>query len=311
MLELRGIRSDGYHALRSVVVPVELHDDVFLSASSSSASTDISLEVVADEIDVSAIGEPAKNLAVRAASLFLSRAGISLSLKIHIVKRIPLGGGLGGGSADAAAVLRGLNAMFAEPPFSLDELVSLAAELGSDIPSMVHGGTVLMEGRGEKVTALLGPDGRSPLPSFDIVLANPGINVSTAEAYRKSDEIAARPSAVKAPENWLLTLTSFSCNILHSPNYGKSLADFSVILFNGLEEAVFALHPEIARLAARLKDEGATGVLMSGSGATVFALADGPETAERIRRKMSAECWCTVTRTLPDGVMAAHGPLEA
>ena len=357
-LELLGVRPDGYHAIRSVVVPVELHDDVEISVeplnvtSNTPASPAISLETISDGVSLTALGSADNNLAVRAARLFLDRIGqfefqisdfksqnspsplttsfsasapsaplrdknnpapnrqtvkpsnrkppfciLHSAFCIRIVKRIPLGGGLGGGSADAAAVLVGLNSLFPEPPFSRAELATMGAEIGSDIPAMVTGGTIMMEGRGEIVTPLRGPDGRSPLPSMVVLLANPGTHVSTAEAYRES--------------NAVLTSSSFSCNILSSPNCVGSASACAAWLFNGLERAVFARHPEVAALAARLREAGGAAVLMSGSGATVFALADDEAEAERLARALPDGCWWTVTRTLPDGVMAAHGPLEA
>ena len=335
-LELLGVRPDGYHAIRSVVVPVELHDDVEISVSPASeggrslSDHAISREPIADGVSLANIGPAEKNLAVRAARLFLDRLGrgrgglevwkfgslekqqvfdstkppnlqtsqlLANVFCIRLTKRIPLGGGLGGGSADAAAVLVGLNSLFSEPPFSRAELAAMGAEIGSDIPAMVTGGTVMMEGRGEIVTPLRGPDGRSPLPSMAVLLANPGTHVSTAEAYRES--------------NAVLTSSAFSCNILSSPNCVGSASACAAWLFNGLERAVFARHPEVAALAARLRQAGAAAVLMSGSGATVFALADDEAEAERLARALPDGCWWTVTRTLPDGVMAAHGPLEA
>ncbi len=355
-LELLGVRSDGYHAIRSVVVPVELHDDVEIVLQSGDGRTEfgqsISLETIADGVSLANLGPAEKNLAIRAARLFLDRLGrgstkyevqstndknfpLSTSLSasapsaplrdknspapnrqtvkpsnrqtpfcilhsafcIRLTKRIPLGGGLGGGSADAAAVLVGLNSLFSEPPFSRAELAAMGAEIGSDIPAMVTGGTVMMEGRGEVVTPLRGPGGHSPLPSMAVLLANPGTHVSTAEAYRES--------------NAVLTSSAFSCNILSSPNCVGSASACAAWLFNGLEGAVFARHPEVADMAARLRKAGAAAVLMSGSGATVFALADDEAEAERLARVLPDGCWWTVTRTLPDGVMAAHGPLEA
>ena len=333
-LELLGVRPDGYHAIRSVVVPVELHDDVEISVSLASeggrspSGQNISLEVIADGVPISEIGPAESNLAVRAARLFFNRL-LELEVQISdfgfqtpsplcivhcalcITKRIPLGGGLGGGSADAAAVLLGLNSLFSVPssqflvpgspiphsPFPIPDLMDMAASLGSDIPAMVHGGTVIMEGRGEVVTPVRDAAGRSPLPSMAVLLANPGTHVSTAEAYRES--------------NAVLTSSAFSCNILSSPNCVGSASACAAWLFNGLERAVFARHPEVAALAARLREAGAAAVLMSGSGATVFALADDTAEAERLARALPDGCWWTVTRTLPDGVMAAHGPLEA
>ena len=323
-LELLGVRPDGYHDLRSVVVPVALHDDVEISVSSSSEGgrtvsgdgrtvfgQNISLSVVADGVSLAELGPPEKNLAVRAARLFLDRIGRGRgngsgepfvirhsSFVIRIAKRIPLGGGLGGGSADAAAVLIGLNSLVTRhSSLVTDELMELGASLESDIPALVHGGTVLMEGRGERVSPLVGANGRSPLPPLYVVLANPGVHVSTAEAYRASSDV--------------LTSPAFSCNILSSPDRVGSASACAAWLFNGLEEAVFARHPEVAALAARMREAAGGAALMSGSGATVFALADDAEAAERVRRAVPAGCWCEVTRILPDGVMAAHGPLEA
>ena len=332
-LELLGVRPDGYHAIRSVVVPVELHDDVEISVASpespeglespESLGSHLSLEVVADGVSLTNIGPAESNLAVRAARLFLDRLHSSLvtrhsslasdglpSLAIRLTQRIPLGGGLGGGSADAAAVLLGLNSLVTRhsslvtpnspvphSPFPVSDLMDMAASLGSDIPAMVHGGTVIMEGRGEVVTPVRDAAGHSPLPSMAVLLANPGTHVSTAEAYQES--------------NAVLTSSAFSCNILSSPNCVGSASACAAWLFNGLERAVFARHPEVAALAARLREAGAAAVLMSGSGATVFALADDAAEAERLSRALPDGCWWTVTRTLPDGVMAAHGPLEA
>ncbi len=346
-LELLGVRPDGYHDIRSVVVPVELHDDVEISVHSSPVTRHSSLattssvgvptlEVVADGVSLSNLGPADSNLAIRAARLFLDRLHevesqkskvespsirpssfsiFNFHFSIRLTKRIPLGGGLGGGSADAAAVLLGLNSLvshslvtrhsslvtspFPVPhsPFPVSDLMDMAASLGSDIPAMVHGGPVIMEGRGEKVTPLLGQDGHSPLPSMAVLLANPGTHVSTAEAYRESSDV--------------LTSSAFSCNILSSPHCVGSASACAAWLFNGLERAVFARHPEVADIAARLREAGAAAVLMSGSGATVFALADDEAEARRLARALPDGCWWTVTRTLPDGVMAAHGPLEA
>ncbi len=332
-LELLGVRPDGYHDIRSVVVPVELHDDVEISVqsipapphsslmtrhSSLAATSSIgepTLEVAADGVSISNLGPAGANLAVRAARLFLARLRSSLVTRhsslagdgmplpaIRLTKRIPLGGGLGGGSADAAAVLIGLNSLVARrsslvAPFSTQELMDMGAELGSDIPALLHGGTVLMEGRGERLSPIRDAAGRSPLPALFVLLANPGTHISTAEAYRESSAV--------------LTSPSFSCNILSSSHCAGSASAFAAWLFNGLEGAVFARHPEVAALAAHLREAGSPAVLMSGSGATVFALFDDAASAERVQRSLPAECWCTVTRMLPDGVMAAHGPLEA
>lgn len=294
-LEILGTRPDGYHDLRSVVMPIALHDDLWVEVSPSSNSEhSISIEIIPDGVDCSKIGDDKKNLCVKAANLFLSRvSGISADVFIRITKRIPLGGGMGGGSADAAATLIALNHLFSPTLFSQDELISMAAEIGSDVPALLLGGTVLMEGRGEKVSRL-----NDFAPPFDILLANPGTHIST-------------PAAFKAYDEMVLTKSQISSNIVHSRNCGGALSDFATSLSNGLEKPVFALYPEVARTAAALKEAGAIGVLMSGSGATVFALAESPEAAGNLAGALPDNCWKMISRTVPDGVMAAHGPLEA
>ena len=289
-LEILGKRPDGYHDIRSVVTPIALHDTVELRVASSD-----SLESVADGVSIEAIGPAEDNLCLKAVRLFRDRFGFAPGISVRLVKRIPIGGGLGGGSSDCAATLVGLAALAGVDP-SYGNLSPLAASLGSDIPALLHGGLVLMEGRGERVTALRGPDGRASLPPLDIVLANPGVHVSTAAAYRNL--------------TGLLTCGHFSSTILHSPLCNESLSAFAAGMFNGFEQAVFGQYPEVARLAGLLREAGAQGVLMSGSGSSVFALAKDPEDANRIKRAMPGQYWCEVTQTMPDGVMAAHGPLE-
>lgn len=293
-LDVLGTRPDGFHDLRSVVMPIALHDELFVEISPATTTEgQISIEIIPDGVDCSEIGDNKKNLCVKAASLFLSRAEERLvDVFIRVLKRIPLGGGLGGGSADAAATLIALNSLFSPRPFSEEELISMAAEIGSDVPALLLGGTVLMEGRGERVSRLA-----NFAPPFDILLANPGTHISTPAAFRAYDE--------------MLTKSQISSNIVISRNCGGALSDFATSLSNGLEKPVFALYPEVARTAAALKDAGAIGVLMSGSGATVFALADSPEAASRLAGALPKGCWKMISRTVPDGVMAAHGPLEA
>ena len=313
-LDVLGVRPDGYHDLSSVVMPVALHDDVVVSAiagGTSAAEPSVIVEVVPEGVDISRLGPPDRNLCVKAAQAYfkaMSATGahrLPPRLDVRVVKRIPLGGGLGGGSADAAAVLAALDWMAARgafgagaKPLGEERLVAVAAEVGSDVPALFLGGATLMEGRGERVRRLPGVFG-----TFDILLANPGIHVSTPEAFRALDALPR--------DGEMLTKTRFSDNILTSRNCGKTLPGFAAMLSNGLEKAVFGLHPEIARLAARLRDAGARGVLMSGSGATVFALAASPSEANALAGVLPAGCWSAVSQTVPDGVMAAHGPLEA
>ncbi len=140
-LEVLGKRADGYHALRSIVMPVSLTDTVTVTTTSN----DVSLTVTSEPwVDLALIGAPEKNLCFRAAQMMQARYHVEAGATIHIHKRIPIGGGMGGGSADAAAVIRGLNELW-ELDLPRGEMMELGAELGSDIPALVHGGAVLME----------------------------------------------------------------------------------------------------------------------------------------------------------------------
>ena len=292
-LEVLGKRPDGYHELRSVVVPVALSDQVELAL----AGTETEIAVTADaSVDLSRLGPQESNLAYRAARMLQTRGHAPAGIRIRIHKRIPIGGGLGGGSADAAAVLSGLNRLcrLGLPPATLQ---ALGAELGSDIPALLLGGAVRMEGRGEFVASILDGAPR-PVPGFWVVIANPGIFIPTCDAYRKcvcTGGLTERPN-------------SFN-NIVSSVRSGD-VHGAAAALFNGLEPGVFAAYPETAHLVARLRDAGGMGTLLSGSGASVFALVRDPSHGEEVRRKLGASVWSVLTRTLPDGVMVAHGPLE-
>ena len=292
-LEVLGKRLDGYHELRSVVVPVALADRVELTLTDD----DIELSVEADPgIDLSRLGPQEENLAYRAARLLQTRYGAPAGIRIHIHKRIPIGGGLGGGSADAAAVLAGIDrlAKLRVPPAALQ---ALGAELGSDVPALLHGDAVRMEGRGERVASILQGVSR-PVPGFWLVIANPGICISTCHAYRMC---VCTGGLTERPNSFNNMISSVRSGDVH----GAAAA-----LFNGLEPGVFAAYPETAHLAMRLRDAGGMGAILSGSGASVFALVRDEAHGEDVRRKLGAGVWSVVTRTLPDGVMAAHGPLE-
>lgn len=239
-LEVLGERSDGYHALRSVVLPVSLSDTLEI------AST-------ADGSIASDSGYP-DDLCIRAAHVLRTAVGGTRGADIRIAKRIPAGGGLGGGSADAAAALIALNGLWG---CGLDRvrLAELGAAVGSDVPALVlgHGtGPVLMEGRGEIVRPLL--LGRV----LWLVLVNPGVFSSTREVYSNcTPHLSNRPEIVYN-----------MCQALADGDVRRAAA----LLMNDLQPPAEALHPEITRALADLTAAGTEGVLMSGSGSTVFGL---------------------------------------
>jgi 4-diphosphocytidyl-2-C-methyl-D-erythritol kinase len=172
-LDILGKRADGYHDLKTVMASVSLYDDLTLTFTPCGAG--------AEMFTAYAGGVESDNLAADAAGLFMRAAGISgWSIHIHIEKRIPVGAGLGGGSSNAAAVLRALDGWRSIPK---NTLANLAFELGSDVPYCLRGGVCLAQGRGEILTPL------PPLPECRIVLCTPPVCVSTAEAFRKYDAL--------------------------------------------------------------------------------------------------------------------------
>ena len=280
-LEVLGKRPDGYHELRSVVMPVSLADTLSLTTTYSQIAMTLT---VGPGVDLSKIGTVDRNLAVRAARLMQERYRINAGARIHIHKRIPIGGGLGGGSADAAGVIRGLDRLWGlERP--REELMALGSELGSDIPALVHGGAVLMEGRGERVRGLF--EGEVPVrcEGFWVVIANPGIMCPTPDVFKK----------------WRGGLT-VSPSILHNMASSIRTSDVSAAadaLYNGLQAGVFESYPGVAQTAARLHEAGCLGVLLSGSGASVFGLARDRGHGDEIGRKLGSGFWHVLVQTCP------------
>ncbi len=226
-LEVLGTRPDGYHELRSIVAAIPLHDDVELQ---DAPAGEVSVEMVGDGLEVPDVPNE-KNLAVRAARALQKACGVARGVRIRIVKRIPAGAGLGGGSADAAAVLNGLNALWGLE-LSTERLCAVGAEVGSDVPALVLGGVVMMEGRGERVRRARGA--RPTMGWSRFVLRVPPVNASTARVYAEFRE----------------------------EDRGKCR--------NDLQPAACRLYPVIAETIAKMESEGLEDVQMSGSGSAVF-----------------------------------------
>ncbi len=281
-LEVLGRRPDGYHNLRSVIVPISLADSVTLHRAPGG---EIGLAVSTESwIKAERLGPGALNLAVRVACLMQQRYSVRQGVFIRIHKRIPIGGGMGGGSADAAAVIRGLNKLW-NLNQSLAELSSFGADLGSDIPALVTGGAVVIEGRGECVTPLFAPEVASAVEPIWLVVANPGVMCSTAQIFAKW-----RADLTNAPE----MVNNIRLHIQRADV--RAVAD---TLYNGLEQTVFSACPEVAKAAALLRNAGCPGVLLSGSGASVFGLVRSEAHGEMVSRKLPAGLWHRVVRTCP------------
>ena len=241
-LEVLGKRPDGYHEVAMIMQSVSLHDTLILSLQES----DITLICDRPELPCDH-----SNLAYRAAELLRREFGVTQGVQIELTKRIPLAAGLAGGSTDAAAVLKGLNRLWGLA-LSPVELEQLAARLGSDVPFCLWGGTSLATGRGEMLT---------PLPDFTghgVVLANPSLQVSTAWVYGNYRDAAG---------NRRRDISSLRHSI-EQPDF-SAVAD---TLFNDLETVTVPAYPQVAEIQEQLLQAGAAGVLMSGSGPTVFAL---------------------------------------
>ena len=279
-LEVLGKRPDGYHALRSIVVPVSLSDTLTLTLTGAYAQ--VALGVSAEGVSLAGLGPTEQNLTVRAARLIQARYRVDAGVRIHIRKRIPIGGGLGGGSADAAAAIRGLNQLWGLG-LARGEMMELGAEVGSDVPALVHGGAVLMEGRGEFVTGLFEGAAPEACAGFWLVLANPGVHCPTREVFKRW-----KPDLTPDP-HFLHTMRSFVRS--------GQVSEAAGVLFNGLQQGVFASYPEVARTAARLAAAGCLGVLLSGSGASVFGLVRDEAHGQEVLQRLGKGLWSALVHT--------------
>ena len=243
-LEVYGVRADGYHGLRSVVLPVTLSDTLKIEESET-LSTDTGYE---------------DDLILKAARLMAPGRGA----KISVAKRIPAGGGLGGGSADAAAAIRALNEFWGLG-MSEEAMMELGAKVGSDVPALVYGEPCVMEGRGEKVRLLTEAEAAELGLPMKLVIANPGVHSSTREVYGLCRCREGQP---------------------------EGAAGLKAV--NDLEAAAISLHPEIGAL----KELMGAGAMMSGSGSSVFKRVSGQEEgAELVRELQALGYWATVCDT--------------
>lgn len=241
-LRVVGVREAGYHLVDSLMVPVDLYDEVEITRPKWRSE---SLTVTCDHPRVP---EGRRNIAYRAASLLLRERGFRGPVRIHIRKRIPVGAGLGGGSSDAAATLLGLNRLF-RLGCGRGYLLSLAARLGADVPFFIFSRPARARGIGEELTPV------TALPKLWIVMLYPGFSISTRWAYQKFPMTLTKP----------IETTS----IKRSLKDPKTLAR---LLTNDLERVAIRRYPRIAFLKERLIQEGAVGALMSGSGSSVFGI---------------------------------------
>jgi 4-diphosphocytidyl-2-C-methyl-D-erythritol kinase len=270
-------RPDGYHDIETLFQAIDLADELQI---------ELAGEGVALEVEGAELGPVADNLAYRAAEAFRAHAKLESGLRIRLTKHIPAGAGLGGGSSDAAAVLRCLAWMTGlEDPAS--RLLSVAAELGSDVPFFLCGSPLALAcGRGERLEAL------PPLPVAHMVLSLTPVHVSTAAAYRALDEARASRGGA-APRG------GAEGGRARGGIRPEAWADVRPAMRNDFQEVV-AAEPAIARSLEALSAAGASDVLLSGSGAASFGLFTDAAAAGRAADQLSDELgWpCVAVRTL-------------
>lgn len=280
-LDVLGTRPDGYHELRMIMQTVGICDRIVLEKSDCEGIR-FSLEnppVRASGGDAGSVPEGSDNLAVRAAKLLLEEFDIPSGLNIKLWKCIPVAAGMAGGSTDAAGVLCGVNELF-RIGLSEKDLMERAVRLGADVPYCILGGTALAEGIGEKLTAL--PE----LEDLPLVIAKPDAAVSTKFVYDHLviDERTCHPDIDGMTE-------------------AVRRGDVSGIisrLGNVLETSAVPAFPVIGELKEQMRSAGARGVLMSGSGPTVFGICESRAAAETVaenvrRSGLAAEVYCTGT----------------
>jgi len=259
-LEILYRRSDGFHQLETVMQELKLADTLYLE------------EVPGGEIaltcDHPLVPADGSNLAYRAAACFQSRYAPGKGVKIFLKKKIPVAAGLGGGSSNAAAVLKGLQILW-DMPLKEEALLEMAAHLGSDVSFFLYGGTALATGRGELVRPL------PPFPRVKVLLVSPAnLMLSTARVYGAL--VLDKLSKERTKEFVRILENEKEVNLLQLLN----------LLTNDLEKAAFSLEKDILLLKKQLQSYGFT-VLLSGSGPTVFALSTEEERLERACKELS------------------------
>lgn len=260
-LDVLGKRPDGYHDMVMVMQSVSLHDELRIKLNDSGELSAMS--------DLHFIPNDERNLAVRAARQFLDAAGDGRrGVTISIKKRIPVGAGMAGGSADAAAVLRAMNRLYGGR-FSTGELEEIAAGIGSDVAFCVAGGTALAQGRGELLSRL--PD----MPGCYFVICKPTFSISTPELFRSIDSTPLRHHPDTA-------------GILESLDRGE-LDGICRRLYNVFEDISDRRIKTVGEIKSRLLDCGAAGAVMTGTGSAVFGIFTDETMAQKAQSALLRE----------------------
>lgn len=253
-------RPDGYHDLDMIMQMVDVYDDVIIE---KKAGEEIVVKAYA-----AVLSNGKDNLAYMAAKMLFDEFGIKSGVEITIHKRIPIAGGMAGGSSDCATTLIGINEMF-NLGLSKQQLMERGVKLGADVPYCVLGGTAIARGIGEVLTPLPTP------PQCHVIIAKPPISVSTAYVYGhiRPDEITKRPDI----EQMTLAIKEQDLNKL------------SDLLYNVMEEVTVSEYPVIEKLKSIMLENGALNSIMSGSGPTVFGLFDDRKKAQAAMKALDSK----------------------
>ncbi len=253
-------REDGYHELEMVMSSVDLADRLVFER--------LPEDKIIVETNKAFLPIDKRNNVYQAAAILKERYGITEGIKISITKSIPVAAGLGGGSTDCAAALRGMNRLW-ELNLSMEELISMGVEVGTDVPYCLYGTTAYIAGKGEVVEPLV------PMPQCWVVLVKPRISVSTRKIFQQVDmEQLSHPDMKKLSE------------AIVEQDYQKMLT----YMGNSLEDITIPKHPVIQQIKDRMMKYGADVALMSGSGPTVFALCQKHSRAQRIVNGLKGFC---------------------
>ena len=271
-LRVGGPRADGFHPVLTWMVTVGLFDNLILEPSHGPEALGVANhggggvgQAARLSCDLPGLPCDSRNLVVRAADALRSRILTPVApVHARLLKQIPVGAGLGGGSSDAARALQGLNVLWGAN-WPVSELAALSAGLGSDLPFFFHGPSAICRGRGELVQPLSPPRARLALLIF------PGRAMPTAAVYRRFDDLFEMKSAAPA-------------SVEAEPDFGAwvqlGAAELLPLLVNDLELAAFSIDPELGRLRGSVEQALSRIVRMSGSGSTLFTLFDADEHAD-------------------------------
>jgi 4-diphosphocytidyl-2-C-methyl-D-erythritol kinase len=265
ILNILGKRADGFHELETVMQPVNICDEMtFERGGASLQLTCSNPELPCDS----------KNLVHRAATAFLAAAKISDGVKIHLQKNLPLAGGIGGGSANAAVTFSALNELFGSP-LPVEKLHELSAALGSDVPFFLYDKPALATGRGEKVRTL---ENFPALKGKAFFLVHPGFGISTPWSYQTLARFPKDQNGTPGrAEKLVAALQS---------NDSPAVADG---FYNSLEAPAFEKFPVLQLYKEFLRENGALVSLMSGSGSTTFAIVENLKAAETLAEKFKSQ----------------------